>query len=105
MYESYSGAFCALACLRTALNEMKRELRRGNISRYRDRANEAAYFSNQFLLRRESARNFRKTKPIKKNNISLNSRTTRRALVIVFLIVLIIIGFLPIFIRTCIGGM
>jgi hypothetical protein len=62
VYEDYSGAFCALTCLRSALAALKQAVARGQISRVRDHAREAEYFADEFQKRRASARAARRRK-------------------------------------------
>ena len=63
MFEDYSGAFCALACLRSALTNLKKELSKNNIKACGNYAREVAYFSDEFIKRREKARGARKIIP------------------------------------------
>jgi hypothetical protein len=63
MYETYDGAFAALACLRSALMSLRKALKQGNMTMVGNHAREVAYFTNEFQSRRNSARAYRRHNP------------------------------------------
>jgi len=60
LYQTYDGAFAALACLRSVLQDMKRLLNNGNIVLAAHKSVEVKYWTEQFHIRRESARKTRR---------------------------------------------
>lgn len=62
MYQTYDGAFAALACLRSTLQEMKRLLDNGNLVLAAQKNRELKYWVDEFYKRRESARAARRKK-------------------------------------------
>ncbi len=61
LYQDYEGAFAVIPCLRSARVEADKALKSGNMSRYRDKTKEIAYWADQFIIRRASARRARGT--------------------------------------------
>ena len=58
-YWDYSGAFCALACLRSAFSETSKALKVGKLERVQRGLAESRYWVEQIRTRRTVARNHR----------------------------------------------
>lgn len=56
MFQDYSGAFCALACLRSSISELNKALRAGRMDRVQRGMTESRFWVQAFLERRASAR-------------------------------------------------
>ena len=56
LYQDYSGAFCALACLRSSLMQTAISLRSGRLERAQRALAESRYWVEQVIVRRAVAR-------------------------------------------------
>ena len=58
-YETYDGAYFAIACLRTALVELDRHIKQGQEEESYRRFCEICFFVREFYVRRQQARTHR----------------------------------------------